>query len=260
MNNISLRILGALWGAAMIAASAAAAPLTPNSGPVTLKGSLTDSDKQTGTFTVQANLKDGNFTGTATFEIGGQAIAGPLIERRSYLGNGRCYFRIENGRARAEVAGKCDSATLDGRFDLFLPGGDAHTGSATATIALAGGAVAAEASGRLPAGKLTCAYTETHVSFKWGEANQYSLHMSNLASLTLDPSGNYAVASGTRGRYTREPGGKIRLASGPWEGAIGTLENDRSGAPAVVFYLEENRRPDGVPIVDPYTTHCTRAR
>jgi hypothetical protein len=260
MNQILLRALGAIAGAAVFALPAAAAPLTPNSGAVTVKGSLMDSDKQAGTFSVQGNLKNGNFTGTATFEIGGQAIAGPLLERRSYLENGRCFFRIENGRARAEVAGKCDSGMLDGRFDIFMPGGGAHTGSASATVALAGGAPTAEASGRLPAGKLTCAYTETHVSFKWGESNQYSLHMSNLASLTLDPGGNYVVGSGTRGRYTREPGGKIRLASGPWEGALGTLENDRSGAPAVVFYLEENRRPDGVPIVDPYTTHCTRAR
>jgi hypothetical protein len=259
MNKTPSRTLCTIAGAFVFATCAAAAPLTPNSGPVALKGSLTDSDKQAGTFSVQGVLKDGNFTGTASFEIGGQAITGLLVERRSYFENGRCYFRIDSGRARAEAGGKCDSATLDGRFDMFVDG-VAHTGSAKATVALAGGAPAAEASGRLPVGKLTCAYTETHVAVRLGETNQYSLRVSNLASLTLDPGGTYVVASGTRGRYTREPGGKIRLASGPWEGAIGTLENDRSGMPAVVFHLEENRRPDGVPIVDPYTTRCTKAR
>jgi hypothetical protein len=28
----------------------------------------------------------------------------------------------------------------------------------------------------------------------------------------------------------------------------------------VIFHIEENRRPGGVHIVDPYTTRCTRAR
>jgi hypothetical protein len=248
--------------AALFAATAAqAAPLTPNAGALTVAGKVTDRDNNAGTFSVQAVLKDGHFSGNATFEIAGASVSGPLVEKRSYFENGRCYFRLENGRSRAEFSGKCDSTGMEGRFESFIPGAaDLKNGVAKAAFTLADGAPVAQSSGRLPNGKLTCAYNEPKISVKWGEPAQYSLHFSNLASLTLDPSGTYVTGNGGRGRFTREPGEKIRLGAGPWEGAVGTLENDRSGAPAVVFHIEENRRPDGVHLVDPYTTHCTKAR
>ncbi len=246
--------------AALLAATMAqAAPLTPNSGALTVDGKVTDRDNNAGAFSVQAILKDGHFTGTATFTIAGTSIAGPLLEQRSYLENGRCYFRMESGRNRAEFGGKCDSTGMDGRFESFADG-QLKNGTAKASFTLAGGAPVAAASGSLPGGKLTCAFNEPKIGVKWGETTQYSLRFSNLVSLTLDPSGTYTTGNGGRGRFTREAGGKIRLGSGPWQGALGTLENDRSGAPAVVFHIEENRRPDGVHLVDPYTTHCTSPR
>jgi hypothetical protein len=258
MKHVTLPFLCAT--AALFAAPLAhAAPLTPNSGALTVAGTVTDRDNNAGTFTVQAVLKDGHFTGTASFAIAGTSIAGPLLEQRSYLENGRCYFRMENGRTRAEFSGKCDSTGMEGRFESFA-GGDLKNGAAKAVFTLAGGAPVAETSGSLPSGKLTCAYNEPKIGVRLGETTQYSLRFSNLASLTLDPAGTYTTGNGGRGRFTREPGGKIRLGAGPWQGALGTLENDRSGAPAVVFHIEENRRPDGVHLVDPYTTHCTRAR
>ncbi|MFD2366001.1 hypothetical protein [Pseudoduganella sp. GCM10020061] len=248
-------------GSALGSAAVQAAPLTPNSGPLAVSGELAEGGSAIGRFDVQALLKDGNFTGAATVTVDGSSVSGPLLANRSYLENGRCYFRVENGRARAEISGRCDSAGLEGRFETFIPGLGLKTGISRAAFTLAGGesATAPAASGKLPGGKLTCAFNEPKVSFKWGEPTQYSLQYSNMVSLTLDAGGTYAAGSGKGGRYTRQ-GGKIRLESGPWAGAIGSLENDRSGTPAVVFHIEENRRADGVHLVDPYTTRCTRAR
>lgn len=242
-------------------AAVLAAPLTPNSGALTVTGELADSGAPVGSFNFQAVLKDGNFTGTATLTVDGTTLSGPLLDRRSYLENGRCYFRFENGRARAEISGKCDDAGLEaGRFETFIPGVGLKTGTAKAAFQLAGGAAATAsvAAGKLPSGKLICAYNEPKISFKWGEATQYSLQYSNMVNLTLDPGGAY-VAGSARGRYSRQ-GNKIRLLSGPFEGAVGSLENDRSGTPAVIFHIEENKRADGVHVVDPYTTRCTKAR
>jgi hypothetical protein len=52
----------------------------------------------------------------------------------------------------------------------------------------------------------------------------------------------------------------VRLTSGAFAGAVGQLRPDRSGQPAVYFERDENRRPDGTPIVDIATTACTKAR
>lgn len=238
-----------------------AAPLTPNTGALTMNGELADSGSQVGSFSMQAVLKDGNFTGTATLTVDGTTLSGALLDRRSYLENGRCYFRFENGRARAEISGRCDDAGLEGgRFETFIPGLGLKTGTAKARFAMADGAPATAqlVTGKLPSGKLVCAFNEPKVSFKWGEATQYTLQYSNMVNLTLAPGGAYTAGS-ARGRYSRQDN-KIRLVSGPFEGAIGTLENDRSGTPAVVFHIEENRRADGVHVVDPYTTRCTKAR
>ena len=257
----AIPVIAVALGPLLACPGAVAAPLTPNSGALTVTGELADSGNPVGRFDMQAVLKDGNFTGTATFTVDGASVSGPLLANRSYLENGRCYFRVENGRARAEISGKCDHAGMEGRFETFVPGAGMKTGTAKATFSLAGGAAATApaASGKLPSGKLMCAFNEPKVSFKWGEATQYSLQYSNMASLTLNPGGTYVAGSGTRGRFSRQ-GNKIRLESGPWAGAVGSLETDRSGTPAVVFHIEENRRADGVHVVDPYTTRCTKAR
>ena len=237
------------------------APLTPGSGALTVTGELADAGSPVGSFAMQAVLQGGNFIGTATLTVDGNTLSGPLLDKRSYLENGRCYFRVENGRARAEISGKCDSAGLEGRFETFIPGAGMKTGIARANFALAGGAAATTpaTAAKLPDGKLVCAFNEPKLGFKLGETTQYSLRYSNMTSLALDQGGSYLSGAGGRGRYARQ-GDKIRLVSGPWAGAVGTLENDRSGTPAVVFHIEENRRADGVHVVDPYTTRCTRPR
>jgi hypothetical protein len=57
----------------------------------------------------------------------------------------------------------------------------------------------------------------------------------------------------------REPGGLLPgpPAPAPAQSRRWSL---RSGRPAVVFHIEENRRADGVHIVDPYTTRCPDSR
>jgi len=233
---------------------AIAAPLAPSSGAMTLAGTL----ERGGRYEIQAVLKDGNFSGTARLTLNGQTIEGPLLDKRSYLENGKCYFRFEQGRARGEIRGKCDSATMDGTFETFTPAQGGATGKSSGTVTLLGGASRTAAAGQWPAAKLTCAYQDRKYTSKIGGTTQYSLAFSNMGSLKLSGS-SYATGTGS-GSLQRVEADKIRLTSGPWSGAVGTLEPDRSGRPAVVFHIEENRRPDGVHIVDPYTTRCTEAR
>ena len=80
-----------------------------------------------------------------------------------------------------------------------------------------------------------------------------------MVSLTLAAGGTYRAGTQSSGRFVRE-GNAIRLTSRAWSGALGTLKPDRSGQPAVVFYIDQNRPPDGVHIVDPFTTRCTSPR
>lgn len=241
-----------------LSSAAIAAPLTPDSGPMTTSGTLQDSSGGRGTFSISASLKGGDFSGTMRLSIGEQSFEGQLITARSYLENGKCYFRAENGRARAELGGPCDSASIGGRFETFLPGDGVRNGAMEGHVQLARSPAPASLGGVLPKAKLTCAYQNRRIGVGMGQATEYSLAFSNMASLALSPAGAY-VAGTSSGRFTRE-GDKIRLTSGPWAGAIGTLEPDRSGRPAVVFHIENNRRPSGVHIVDPYTTRCTEAR
>jgi len=234
-------------------AGAAAAALGPSSGRLAVAGTLAGG----GRFEIDATLKGGNFSGTGKVSVGGQSFEGPLLERRSYLENGKCYFRFEQGRARADISGKCDSSGLEGRFETFIAG-DLRNGSSSGRLTLLGGGAAAVAAGQLPTAKLTCAYQDRRIGVRPGEMTQYSLHFSNLATLTL-ANGKYSAGK-SGGTFERVGKDKIRLTSGTWMGAIGTLEPDRSGQPAVVFHIEENRRPDGVHLVDPYTTRCTESR
>ncbi len=242
-----------LW---LLGSIAQAAPLTPNSGALSARGSLNG----LGSFTLQATLQGGHFTGNATFAIEGQTLTAALMPQRSYVENGKCYFRIESNRARAELAGPCDSSSFSGRFESFIPGQGLRGGDFKGQVQLATQAPPATQTGNtLPGGKLSCAYHEAVRSFALGETTQYQLRYSNMPSLTLSANGSYRAGAQAGGNFVRE-GGQIRLTSGPWSGALGTLEPDRSGQPAVVFYIDQNRRANGVHIVDPYTTHCTRPR
>jgi hypothetical protein len=79
-----------------------------------------------------------------------------------------------------------------------------------------------------------------------------------MSALTLEPDGTYRTASSSGGYAVAAD--RILLTSGAFAGAVGRLELDRSGDPAVVFHKSENRGPDGIPLIDPETTHCTQAR
>lgn len=256
--------------AAFTAFGAWAAALSPSAGNLVLSGTLADG----GRFEIRALLKDGLFSGQGQFETAGETISGALHDRLSFYENGRCRFRVEQGRARAEISGKCDSTAMSGRFEAFSPGQGARGGEGRASVALQAGAAAAPQAGggaataapaapaapaatdSLPGIKLQCAYMDRSYSFKWGESTQYRLAHSNMVSLTL-ADGVYRSGRTGKGSFERVGADRIRLSSGPWAGALGTLEPDRSGRPAVVFHIEDNRLPDGVHRIDPYTTRCT---
>jgi hypothetical protein len=230
----------------------------PNAGPMTGQGTLQDSAGRSGQWSVRAVLKDGNFTGEGTLLLEGVTFTGPLIRGRSYVENGKCYFAFEKDRARASLGGPCTMDSLDGKFDGFLPGQGLLVGQAKGSLSFGQGATAATPNGVLPTSKLTCAWWETQVTYKVGELNNRQLRNSNMASLTLSPNGTYRTAN-TTGSFARE-GSRIRLTSGAFNGAVGQLRPDRSGAPAVYFERSENQRSNGVHIVDPATTACTKAR
>ncbi|MBX3593486.1 hypothetical protein [Sphingomonas sp.] len=75
---------------------------------------------------------------------------------------------------------------------------------------------------------------------------------------TLAPDGIYRTAS-TSGTFAREAD-TIRLPSGPFAGAVGQLMPDEAREPAVFFERDENRRADGVHIVDPERSSATVPR
>lgn len=246
-----------VMASAVGAEAQAGRPLSPDSGTLTLAGEIRDSDGGQGEFRISATLSGGDFRGTLRLTLDGQTVEAPLIPALSFLENGKCYFRAESGRARAELGGPCDTAAIRGTFETFMPGEGLSNGIMSGRVQSAAVPAAARTS-VLPTARLTCAYQDRRIGVGMGEATQYSLAYSNMVSLTLDPAGAYRTASGG-GRFTRA-GDKIRLTSGAWAGAVGTLEPDRSGEPAVVFHIEENRRANGVHVVDPYTTRCTQAR
>lgn len=243
------------------AAPPAGGPVTPNLGALTGEGTLTDGSGQPiGSWTIAAELKEGNFSGSGTIRIGTVTLAMPLLPRRSYLENGKCYFAMEQGRARAEIGGPCTTAGVAGALNGFIPQGDLYSvnGRMHGTLAFARAAAKAPARAVLPTAKLTCAWMERIGGNVAGDLPSYELRFSNMGVLTLTPAGSYRTAN-TAGRFVRE-GDRIRLTSGQFAGAVGRLEPDRSGRPAVYFERDENRRPDGVHIVDPARTSCTVAR
>lgn len=251
-------IIAAL-AAACFATAAHGEALTPNSGALEASGAVRDGDGVQGQFAVRAQLRQGAFTGVGRLVLGGQTVEGALIPGRSYLENGQCHFYFESGRARAEVGGPCDSTVMTGKFEAFIPGEGLKLGAMNGRIAVGNPLAATARPGVLPSGKLTCAYNDRRFAAGLGETTQYSLAFSNIVSLTLNPAGTYATGSGRGGAFLRA-GDQIRFTSGALAGAVGSLRPDRSGTASVVFEIDQNRRPNGVHIVDPYTTNCTVAR
>jgi hypothetical protein len=245
---------------AMAAFGAQAQSLGPNAGPISAQGVLNDNDGHIGTWSVEAVLKDGAFTGSGSTTLAGVTVAGPLKAGRSYFENGRCYFEIEQGRNHVNLGGPCTLSTIEGRMNGFF-NGDTRTGEMKGALrfgAPAPGPRPPAAGGGLPVGKLTCAYQERLGGVVGGDLQRYELRVSNMVSLTLTPDGAYRT-NASSGRFTRD-GDVIRLTGGAFAGAVGRLRADRSGQPAVYFERDENRRPNGVPIVDIATTACTKAR
>src|SRR6185312_15351449 len=102
---------------------------------VKVAGTANDHDGNKGSFSVEAVLKDGSFTGTGHLAVGGTTVDGPLNPKQSYFENGKCYFRWEAGRARAAVSGTCDSAALTaGRLESFSPEDGSKNGEAAGTV------------------------------------------------------------------------------------------------------------------------------
>lgn len=258
---LSLALIGA--AALPCAVRAQGAAVTPNQGAVKGEGVLTDSDGAAGSWTIDAVLSGGDFTGSGTVTLRGVTIRGPLSKGGSYLENGKCYFKVEDGRQRMEIGGPCTTASISGRASGFLAG-DSVVGTAQGVLsfgkpgARSVGPSAARAAGTLPTAKLTCAWMERVGGNVAGDLPNYQLRHSNMVTLTLTEGGTYRTNAAS-GRFVRE-GDRIRLTSGAFAGAVGRLQPDRSGRPAVYFEREENRRPDGVHIVDPGRTSCTVAR
>ena len=233
--------------------------VTPNAGAFTGRGTLADNDGNAGTWVVDATLKAGVFTGTATIAIARTTVTAPLHPRRSYLENGKCYFAVEKDRFHMEFGGPCTTKGVAGRMGGFVPGTGSLNGTMTGTFAFGAAAARnAPAKGVLPTAKLTCAWMERIGGNVAGDLPRYELRFSNMATLTLSPAGTYRTAN-TSGRFVRQ-GDTIKLTSGQFAGAVGRLEPDKSGRPAVYFERDENRRPNGVHIVDPARTSCTVAR
>lgn len=254
---------GALLAMSMAAAPVLAVDLAPNSGAVSFRGTLSSSDGDAGEYAIEATLAGGNFTGRGAVAIAGQYLEGDLVERLSFVENGWCTLRIEQGRTRFELFGRCNDesfgASGSGSFDSFFDGGLMLRGEASGSVSLGGPAAENTSSGTptIPTGKLTCAWQEVHFSADPDQPNEYQIAYSMMVTLTLSPDGTYRTAA-SEGTYAVADN-RLLLLSGAFAGAIGTLEPDRSGQPAVVFYKAENRGPDGVPRIDPETTHCTLA-
>lgn len=236
-------------------------PVNPNMGPVTGQGVLTDSKQiSIGTWAIAARLEGGQFSGSGSVTINGATVTMPLEPRRSYLENGKCYFVLVQGRNHISLGGPCTSRAIKGSMSGFLAEGDVFstTGYMAGSLAFAGPG-AAPVGGVPPTSKLTCAWMERIGGIVAGQPFHYELRFSNMGTLTLSPAGAYRTASSS-GRFVRIGNDRIKLVSGQFAGAIGRLQPDKSGRPAVYFERDENRTAQDVHIVDPQRTSCTVAR
>jgi hypothetical protein len=157
-----------------------------------------------------------------------------------------------------ELRGKCDRShfgpgTSSGYFDQDRSFNGEFSGQ------LRWGAPAPVAvSGVLPTAKLSCGYRERTGGTVAGQLPYYENRNSLMGFLVLSPDGSYRTQNGS-GRFERH-GDSIRMTSGSYAGATGRLRPDNSGEPAAYFDLAENRRANGTPIVDPWSTFCVRQR
>lgn len=236
-------------------------PLNANMGAFTGSGTLTDRDgRAIGTWSVEARLAAGKFEGNASVTIQGQTFAGVLRPAQSYFANNRCVFDWSEGRARAEISGPCTRNGLGGFLNAFIPAGEVYSvsGYALGRFSFAAPGKAPKA-GVLPIVRLTCAWMERMGGVVGGQGYHYELRFSNMGFLQLSPGGTYQTAH-TSGRWVRGAGDTIKLTSGQFAGAVGHLQPDNSGQPAVYFERDENRTANDVHIVDPQRTSCTVKR
>jgi hypothetical protein len=235
--------------------------VTANMGAVTGSGTLTDRDGQPiGTWSVTAVLKAGKFAGSSTVVIKGQTVSLPLIENRSYLENSRCVFYSEQDRTHIELSGPCTSNGIGGFLNAFIPAGEVYSVSGYVSGGLAFRAAGvAPKTGVLPTARLICAWMERMGGVVAGQDYHYELRYSNMGYLQLSPQGTYKTAN-TSGKWVRSGGDSIRLISGQFAGAVGHLQPDKSGQPAIYFERDENRDARDVHIVDPQRTSCTVKR
>jgi len=262
------RLFAGIAAAVLIATSAMAVPpapapgsaVTPNMGAVTGNGTLTDRDgNPLGTWSVDGTLKAGKFTGTLSAALKGQTVALPLIDTRSYLENGRCVLHAEEGRTRFEVSGPCTSNGIAGFLSAFVPAGEIYSvdGYASGSLTFAKPGNAAK-TGVLPTTRLTCAWMERVGGNVAGQDYHYELRPSNMGFLQF--TGSTYTTAHTSGTWARGAGDEIRLTSGQFAGAVGHLQPDKSGQPAVYFERDENRDNHDIHIVDPQRTSCTVKR
>lgn len=244
-----------------LVAPASGQDLTPNSGPLTFSGFLLDGDEAIGQFKAEAILAEGNFSGSITASLPGVTFNAPLMRSRSYLENDTCLLYAEEGRNRLLLRGPCDSLQYggqEGSHEGFFQDIGMVRGGMIGLVTSAGGtaseALAAEII--VPTSKLTCFWYEHHLARSNYEINEYLTAISMMVVLTLHQDGWYETAASEG--YYRLAGNKVILDGGMFDGAIGTLEPDRSGEAAIVFYRDENKDAWGAPLVDPDTTHCTQ--
>lgn len=232
--------------------------LSPNQGPVSTSGTFVTGDGHQGTWRIDALLQGGKFTGTGTIDIGGNAVTAPLRPGSTYVSStGRCLFEFADGRLRGEVAGVCDTASF---HDVFVTAvvpelGYETTPSGGGSGSVQTGPAQAAANGVLPTGRLGCWWWQSTIAPIGGGTGTRQLRPSTMGSLTLSPAGTWQTAT-QRGNFVRE-GDRIRFTSGTYAGAVGTLQADNSGAPAVYFEREDNTDASGRMLVDPGRTACT---
>lgn len=251
-------------GLLMLSAPLAAAPLSPNAGTFSGEGVLDDGDGNKGSWRASGTLSGGNIAGTLSVDLAGKTMTVPMKPGPAYMQNGRCILKGEEGRNRFELSGDCDSDSFGpGYINGYFAGGPSVSGKFAGTLrwgstaATSNGAAAATpAAGTIPTARLLCGYRERVGGVVAGDLPTYENRQSLMGFLQLSSDGTYRTAQGS-GRFSRE-GDAIRLASGPWQGALGRLKPDNGGDPAVYFEREDNRRPDGSPIIDPWRTFCVQ--
>jgi hypothetical protein len=248
----------ALIGLMFAGTAAPAQQLSPNAGAFSGEGQLNDHDGNNGTWQASGTLRAGRFSGTLSIILGGKALTVRLQPGPAYLENGSCILKGENGRNRVELRGKCDRAafgpgTISGYFDQDR----AFDGEFSGRLAW-GGAASVSKESMLPSARLSCGYRERVGGVVAGQLASYESRPSLMGFLSLTPAGLYRTQNGTGGFHRN--GDAIRFTTGRYAGALGRLRADNSGESAVYFSLDENRRANGTPIVDPWSTFCVHTR